>query len=151
MTILKNHPICKDFEEAVEVCDKYSAGGFYSDYAVRFYDTDAVKESKKVENLKARISELRIKQSEYGNTHSVKLQKAAKIGCKKCGSSIAKNYLKSERCPVCGNDLRAEYILERLRKFDADINKIEKDIRVEKQKQASKAPVKWCVKVSVHC
>lgn len=151
MTVLKSHPICKDYEEAVEVCDRYASRGFYADYAVRFYDTRKVKKTKKIENLEQKVQDLHKKKVEYSMQHSVKMQKAAKIGCKKCGSSIAKDYLRTERCPVCGNELRADYILERLEKYDADIAKVNKDIRLEKQKSANKAPVRWCVKVEVHC
>ena len=151
MTILDSAPICKDYEDAVSFLEKKARGTFYQDFAVRYYDTDRVKKTKKTENLEKRLSEMREKHLAYNDAHSVKMLSAALIGCKNCSSKIAKPFLRGNSCPVCGKDLRAGYILERLDKFVKDEAELNKAIRLEKQKAAAKAPVRWCFKVEVHC
>ncbi len=150
MHILEDHEIFKDYESAQEYVDDRALKGFYDDYAVRFYDTDAVKKTKKIESIETRIKINQGKEQEYEKEHSVKTQKSAKIGCKNCGSTITKSYLRSERCPVCSHDLRADYIIERLKKFRSDEQKLLKEIREERQRLIGKAPVKWLVRVEVH-
>ncbi len=151
MSILENEPIKSNYDEACDFLDKKSSGGFYDDYAVRFYDTSAAKSTKKIESLIERKKAQFAKQLEYADAHSVTKHKSKQIGCENCGSKITISYLRSERCPVCGKDLRASYIIDRLKKFDTDIKALEKEIENEKKKQVSKLPVKWCYKVEVHC
>ncbi len=150
MTICDSHPICKDYEDAVQTIRKMAEDTYYHDFAVRFYDTDKVKMSKKAESLKKRLDELRGKYYEYEQVHSIAKHQSAQIGCKNCGSKLTISYLKNERCPVCGKDLRAEYILERLNKYREDEKELSNQIRKEAHKAASKAPVRWCFKVEVH-
>ena len=150
MTIRENHPICKDYDDAVETIKRMAKGTFYHDFAVRFYDTDAVKPSKKVEVLENRYSESRKKAAAYSDAHSVTNHKSSQIGCKACGSKLTIKYLTREKCPVCGSDLRAEYILKKLSDYEKEQKDILTKIREEKQKAIAKAPVKWCFKVEVH-
>ena len=150
VTICESHPICKDYEDAVETIRRMARDTFYHDFAVRFYDTDSVTTSKKIQTQEARYKDSCAKAQAYENAHSVKNHKSSQIGCKKCGSKITISYLKREICPVCGSDLRAEYILEKLSTYAKEQKEIQAKIREEKQKAASKAPVKWCYKVEVH-
>ncbi len=150
MNILTYEPVKADYDEACEFLDAKADGKFYQDYAVRFYNTDKVKKSKKVENLEERVKTMWTKRREYEAAHSVTLHKSELIGCKKCNSKLAIKYLRTEKCPVCCSDLRADYILERLDKFGRDIKDLEKQIRTEKQKAKEKAPIEWCFRVSVH-
>lgn len=151
MSILEHEPIKASYDDAVEFLRKKSEKGFYDDYAVRFYDTDAAKVTKKMENLEARKKDMYRKQMEYADAHSVTKHKSKQIGCDNCGSKITISYLRGERCPVCGKDLRAAYIIERLNKFTVDIKSLDNEIANEKKKQKEKCPVKWCYKVEVHC
>ena len=150
MHIREDVPIQDDFDAACEKINQIATDKWYYDVAVRYYDTSKVKKSKKIEGLEERIKVLRQKKIEYNDKHSVKLQQANLIGCKECGSKIAKKYLRSERCPVCNNDLRSKTVLDRLEKFDTDIKLLEKQITEEKRKKKTSCPVKWAFKIEVH-
>ncbi len=138
-----------DRDSAEEYIDNLD--GFYQDYAVRFHDITSLPHSKKAKQLEEKISELRAKKSEYIKAHSVKTHKSAQVGCKNCGSKLTIKYLGSEMCPVCGLDLRSDYILEQVRSYDQKVLDVEKTLKEERRKQHEKAPIKWLVKVDVHC
>lgn len=123
---------------------------FYGGYAVKFYDFSNVKDSTKIEELKAKIKELSEKQREYIEANSVKKRKSAYIGCAVCGSGLSRKHLKSEKCPLCGNDLRAASTLERIASFDKRIKECNEKIELERQKMKNKAKIKWLVKFEYH-
>lgn len=150
MHILGNEPF-PDYDAAVQYIRKKAENQCYSDYAVRFYDVESVKKTKKIVVLQSHIEEQRRLKEEYAASHSVKARKSNQIGCENCGSKITRTYLTGDFCPVCRSDLRAAYIKERLRKFDDTITDLNEKLREEKQKAKDKAPVKWCLKVEVHC
>ena len=123
---------------------------FYGGYAVKFYDYSKVKNTKKIDELKAKLDEISKKRDEYISTHHVKDFKASLIGCAKCGSKLSKQHLKSDKCPVCSADLRAESTLERIASFDNRIKEHQEKITQETQKQKDKAEIKWLVKFEYH-
>ena len=75
------------------------------------YRGDA-EDTEEIKTLRAKIADMQEKIKKYIEEHSVKTFSAKNIGCKKCGSSLAKDYLKSDVCPLCGNDLRAASTIE---------------------------------------
>ena len=149
MTI-HDKPICESYEEAEKFIDNHD-NGFYDDHAVQYKDKSALKPTKQMENLKARMKKNAEDKNAYAEKHSVKNRKSEFAGCKKCGSKIATKYMRTDRCPVCGNDLRAEYVLERLEKYDDDYDEMRKKYAELEKKQKGKCPVRWLVKVEVHC
>ena len=149
MTIHDN-VICEDYKQAYDKIQQWD-DGWYSDHAVQFRDTDAMKPTKAVEALMAKASKISADKKDYIEKHSLKERKSEFIGCKKCGSKLANKYLKGNRCPVCGEDLRAEYIVKRIEKYNKDYNDALDKVRELKKKQAGKCPVRWLVKVEVHC
>ena len=104
--------------------------GFYSGYGAKFYDFSKVKNTKKIDELNAKIDETFKKRDEYISTHHVKDFKASFIGCAKCGSKLSKQYLRGDKCPVCYSDLRAESTLERIANFDKRIKEYKDKIKV---------------------
>ena len=124
--------------------------GFYGGYGVKFYDYSKVKDTKKITELKSKLAEIMHKQSEYINAHHVKDFKASFIGCSKCGSKLSKEYLISDKCPVCHNDLRAESTLERIASFKNRAKECQEKILQETQKQKDKANIFWLVKFEYH-
>ncbi len=125
--------------------------GLYDDHAVRFYDYSAAVKTDKIKEYETRLSELMTAKQEYIAEHSVRKFQANYIGCAKCGSKIAKAYLRGERCPVCGKDLRAQSTLNRIDSFNERIDGCRDKIEAEKMKQKSKAKIKWLVKYEYHC
>ena len=149
MTI-HDKPICDSYAEAEAFIKRHDTG-CYSDHAVQYKDKSALKPTKQMQTLGARIAKARADKSIYAKVHSVRERKSEFAGCKNCGSKIAVKYLRRECCPVCGTDLRADYIKERLKKYDADIAKMEKQMQELEKNQKGKCPVRWLVKVEVHC
>lgn len=123
---------------------------FYGGYAVKFYDFSKVKNTKKIDELEAKIRDTHTKRNEYEKVHSVKNQKAAFIGCSKCGSKLSREMLRSEKCPLCYTDLRANTTLERLSSFDSRVKEYRKKIDEERIKEKKKAEIKWLVKYEYH-
>jgi len=112
--------------------------------------------------LEKQIASYKAKKEEYDKAHSIANQKAAFISCPYCKSKLSKDYLISNRsrprlegCLVCNaNDIRAEYIINQLKAFQDRIDKWQKQLNEEERrlakKVASKAKIKWLVKIEYH-
>lgn len=76
------------------------------------------------------------------------------VGCKACGSKLARVPLlvkqNSNFCPVCGADLRPKSALEAIARAEAACEKIEQQIKEEERKMAKKGSVRWLVKIEYH-
>lgn len=142
--------VCDSYEEA-QLRIKGWDTGWYSDHAVQFMDKSALKPTKKMEAVLERRNKLIRDRDAYKQEHSLKNRKAAFIGCKKCGSKLSIEYLKGQSCPLCGNALTADYVVERIKKYNADIRKLDEQFSEMRKKQSGSCPVKWLVKVEVHC
>lgn len=123
--------------------------GWYDDHAVRYYDYSGAKVTKKIGELQTKARELAEKRAAYEKEHSVRTFKAALISCHKCGSKLAREYLKSDRCPLCYTDLRSDTTLETLKKYEERKKEVLEQIEKEKQKQTGE--VRWLIKYEYHC
>ena len=113
-------------EEAERVLDAAGANN-----AVRFIrEAEASEEEKR---LAAAVEETKQRLAKYVEEHSVKTFLAKSIGCKKCGSQLAKEYLKDDICPLCGNDLRAASTIEGEQKIKAKIAELEAALDKERR------------------
>ena len=72
------------------------------------------------------------------------------IGCKKCGSSLSKDFLRGDSCPLCRADLRSKTTLDRISAYQKRLEDIQKKIESEKKKQWEKASLKWMVRFEYH-
>ena len=133
-------------EEAEDFIDKYSAvwSRRFNVY-VPFYDVSKVKTTAAEKKLRERIDELTESLREYVKVHSVKNLKAELITCRGCKSKIRKDYLDREICPVCKEDLRAEYIIETIDKMKQRIKDKKKELLELEKKKKDKAPVRYLV------
>ena len=149
MTVHK-YDVCESYEDAEDYIERHDRG-FYDDHAVRFKDKSGLKPTKQMENIKAKADKMTKERAEYYEAHSIKNRKSEFAGCKNCGSKISIKHLRGDRCPVCGTDLRAEYIIERLKKYNKDITSLDDQYVELHKKQSGKCPIRWLVKVEVHC
>ena len=94
--------------------DKASAEEYLSmvnkKVAVAYYDEVADSEDVTAAIEAVRSAEERV--AKYVDEKSVRKFQAKNISCRFCGSSIAKDYLKDDICPVCGHDLRIQNIID---------------------------------------
>lgn len=147
---IHDSPICESWEEAKERIEGWDTG-WYSDHAVQYKDKSVLKPTKQMLALKAKAEKLNADKYAYIDEHSLKKRKSVFIGCKKCDSKLAIQYLNGNKCPLCGNELRADYIVERIKKYDDDIREANKQYNELRKKQTGKCPIRWLVKVEVHC
>ena len=149
MTI-HDYPIYESHADALWAIRQYDKG-FYSDHAVRYKDKSSLKPTKAMLEIEERRQRNRTEKKSYIEAHSVCNRKSAFVGCKRCESKIATKYLNKDFCPVCGKDLRAQYVIDRLKKYDEDFEKLRERYEELEKKQTGKCPIRWLVKVEVHC
>lgn len=146
-------PTDKCFEdfEAAEAYIRSLDNSWYQGYAVRFQDYKRKEPgAKMLELLKKRDEEYK-KQRAYLDDHSITKQKAALIGCPKCGSKLSRKYMKGNYCPLCRANLLSATVQKRLAAFDAKIKKIEAQMVAAEKENREKADIKWLVKYEYHC
>ena len=142
---VRDSEVFESFDAAEEFSDKiFTQWNRNYHLVVPFKDTSEVNGTRKIQDLQRRIKETEEKKVAYCEEHKVSNLKAAYIGCQKCGSKINKEYLKnSNRCPVCGQDLRSETTKKTLDSYDKKVKELRKQMEEEKSKQ--KTPVRYAV------
>ena len=144
--------IYESYDEAKEAIRRMD-NGWYDDHAVLFYHYPRVEDTAKVNKLWDRIDSIGERRDAYIEKHRITNQKAKFIGCKGCGSKVAKEYInKQEICPVCRESLRSETVQAKIDDYDMQTSKIRKQIDEERERLArkNKPVVKWLVKYEYH-
>ena len=147
---IHDKPICDSWEDAKGRIEGWDLG-WYSDHAVQFKDKSYLKPTKQMKEIKRQRLETMDKRDEFIKEHMPNRVKAELIGCKNCNSKIAKKYLRGAHCPVCHADLRPKSTIERIEGYDAKIVELDKRYKELEKKQTGKCPIRWLVKVEVHC
>ena len=134
----------EEAHEAIKRLDR----GWYDQLAVLFQQNEEPHDD--------RIRALRVKCAEAGDEFRRRDQllysqavKSAYIGCKQCGSRLARNYLKVNSCPVCHAELRPEHMLKSVSAAKAKWEKAKQDVEEYKKKKGAKK-VCWLVKIEYH-
>ena len=108
-------------------------------YAVKFqsFNTKKFNENSKVKSLKEKITEVSNKKSKINleTYRALKEAKSKTIACTKCESRINRSYLKSCKCPICGEDLRPKTILNKIDKIDKNIEELNGKLKILKMRQ----------------
>ncbi|MBS6535859.1 hypothetical protein [Peptoniphilus harei] len=144
--------VYEDFDSAnLKASELETIRGSYNDFAIPFYSSVKQEPTKQMKNLIRRLEKITVDKCEYDEKHSIKNLSSKLITCKHCESKLAKDFLKRNNCPVCGKDLRSQYILDRIKKYDEDYKKVNKQLVEISKKRNKKGPIKWLVKVEVHC
>lgn len=142
--------IFESYDDAYEyIMDNWF--GDYESVAYKYRDIDSLKKSKKAIELEERIIETRKQYDSLNSKIHYKDIQAKYVTCKECGSKINKDYLRSNRCPICNKEMRPETVLNKLESLTCMIEKLKSDLKVEKMKRIDKAPIKWLVKYEYHC
>lgn len=136
------YPCEEDAEEAISRIDLES--GLYDDcIAVKFRKVEEDR------NLRAKACAAWAAYHEAENVVVAKSFKAQLVGCKKCGSRLNREYLKSNFCPLCGADMRSETELHRIQRLREKAEDAEKKI-IEAKRKSKKGKVYWLVKIEWH-
>lgn len=136
--------------DAAEAKIKQLDKGWYDDHAVRYYDYSSAKPTAKMDEIRQRIAKINDQKMKFVEKTSVKKFKADYIGCRECGSKLRRNKLRSEHCPLCGKDLRANSTIEKIKDYDKKINDGWESFEAEKKKQKSARKVMWLIKYEYH-
>lgn len=140
--------VADDYDSAIEYIESHDRGD-YDNLAVKYRTTTKPK-TKAYEKLLEKHRELANKINELEGKVHFKDCKSALIGCKECGSKIAREYLRSNKCPVCGHDLRPATVLNNIEKLKKQYKENGAKIKEVEKKASTKAPLKWVVKFEYH-
>ena len=135
------------YEEAEEVIKKLDRGD-YDQLAVKYDEYHKPKDDKSTElanKLLAAGDEYR-KRDFAVYPRSVT---SAFIGCKKCGSKLAREYLRTNSCPVCRTDMRPEYILKSIQAAKNKMERVQKEVSDYAKRKGTKE-IMWLVKIEYH-
>ena len=142
--------ICDSEEEAIEKI-KQLDNGWYDDHAVLYRDYDNVKPTAAMIKINEKKKTLFEQKKVYISSHLVKDQKADFIGCKSCGSKIARKYMNSSnKCPVCFTDMRSKTVLDKIEWYDKKREELDSKYKELQKAQKDKAELCWCVKIEYH-
>lgn len=108
---------------------------------------------KKEEKLKKLFEQL----TGYWDDNLLSKRKSKTVSCPKCGSVLNIKYLTkndkaTHNCPLCNEELLSKRVMDRVRKFNRDIRKLDDEIEEEKEKvrnSQTKYELRWLVKVEV--
>lgn len=140
------HP---DYNAAVEAIKELD-NGWYDQIAVLYKEKLPEATSGRRDELRARLADTNAKFNELNNQIAAQTFKAQFVGCRKCGSKINREYVKSNFCPVCRTDMRSDTTLARLKGYKEKAEKLSSELRKEEQKLAAKGNTKWLVKIEFH-
>ena len=145
---MENCGVFNNYDEAlayIKIHDK----GWYDSLAVRFKDS-VQKETSTLKSAREKVTAALRKKNELEYKPHFENLTAAFIGCRKCGSKISREHLKGNRCPVCGYDMRPQYVLDTLAKYQRNVEKAEAVLEKEKKKALFSGETKWLVKIEYH-
>ncbi len=134
------------------IVDAWSQGRIIA-VRCRQIDYDAIKPTATMLRIEDRIQRMREQCEKYTQEHSIHTLSAKLITCTQCDSRIAKEWIKGEHCPVCGNDLRSPYIPAQIETYNEKIKEMEREYNQARERLISKGlnsgaispVVKWLV------
>ena len=142
-----NNVVCEDYEAAKKWIESHDKG-WYDQLAVKYY-SPVHEKSKKLDELDQKIKEAYDVYNKRNSAIYVKTRTSEFIGCSRCKSRLASQYLQGNFCPICRADLRPDTTLKSIAaakiKWE-NAQKTKKDY-VDKH---SKKEIRWLVKIEYH-
>lgn len=136
------------YDDAEKFLGNKSSDKWYHQCAVKYRN---LVPSSKQKNIEAQIEKLECALPTYEKKTSVKSFKAEFIVCKECGCKLKRTLLKSDRCPLCRRDLRADTTLKTIASKKEAINVKKKELNEQMRKDSEKGSLMWLVRTEVHC
>lgn len=139
--------ICESEADAYEAIRREDSGN-YDQLAVRFRRADAPTAKLKALQQKFREAQTALCMLDRDIHYSHTTTKF--VSCKKCGSSLAREYIKSNFCPMCCADLRPQTVKDKVKKASEKVKRLEQQILEEEKKANKKGKLFWLVKIEYH-
>lgn len=113
--------------------------------------------TKKIEKKEEKLRKLFEQLTGYWDDNLLSKKKSKTVSCPKCGSVLNIKYLTKKNkathnCPLCKEELLSKGVMDRIRKFNRDIRKLDDEIEEEKEKvrnSQTEYELRWLVKVEV--
>lgn len=141
-------PPCADYDDAKAFIDAHD-NGWYDNLAVRYFKHNPVSGNKKKE-LEDKVNLAREKSNRLSSALYPQTLKSEFIGCKDCGSKLARRLLKTNFCPVCRADLRPETTLSAIRAADEKLKKAQDALCTYVKAHRTVNKIMWLVKYEYH-
>lgn len=136
--------VCDNYEDAKEYINSLNLYRKFN-VAVKFKNPlTEPKETSSMKTLLRRIAETEEKLIQYEKNHSVTTFKAEYIGCPDCGSKLKRELLKTDKCPLCGTDMRSKTTTETLSGYRIKIKELKKQYNTEYKKALEKVKTEIC-------
>ena len=139
--------ILNNYDEARLFLKENDRGNF-DNLAVRYMELPEGVTSVELESLRLQFEQAVKEQGNLERTDYIQSLKAEYIGCKGCGSKVSKKYIKFNKCPVCGYDLRSDSVKRKIAEAKNKVKEIQEQIKQEEQKlMGQDVNIKWLIKI----
>lgn len=150
---LKSRQVTRDsYDDAMKWIEENDES--YLNIAVPYFDYTDCKKSKKYEKMEQKVAKLNKKYKDEDSKVPAKDYSSKLYGCKNCESKLAVNFITSNKCPLCGSDLRSKTQLDKIAKYKENVNEARKELKKlekeENKKNRQKAKEMWLVKFEYH-
>lgn len=140
---------CYDsFDEAQKAIERLD-NGWYDQLAVKYVSRTQDHDNVKLNELRTAATDAMAEFNKRDKSLYPKTLQANLITCKKCNSKLAKDYLKTNFCPVCHADLRPEHIIKSIKAAEDKWKREQKKIEDYTSKHGKKE-IRWLVKIEYH-
>lgn len=134
------------YKQAVKFVEKESNKTDYLQIAVLFKEA---KETKTMKNKKAQADKAFKELEDLKKEDFFKNRKSKTVACPHCESKVNVTYVRYNKCPVCGTDLRSKSVKDRIENKRKKVNQLYDELE-EMRKNTKNYTLKWLVKYEYH-
>lgn len=140
------------YDDAVEYIE-HNLCGNYEQVAFKYKEPTTPPKTQMYQKLIEQQKELRQRYSDMNRKihFSSDSVKSNFIACKNCGSKLASKYIRSNNCPLCGNDLRPPTTINNIKRVKDKLDDVNAKIRkIELEHSKKSKNIGWIVKIEFH-
>lgn len=134
-------------EEAHKALEELDRGN-YDQIAVLYQNSHTPDDAK----MKELNQKLEIAYSEYQRRDRLlysQIVTSAFIGCKTCGSRLARKFMTTNKCPVCHAEMRPDHMMKSISSAKNKWDRAQREVK-EYIRKKGKKEILWLVKIEYH-